>query len=368
MKGLVCIGGQCVAAACSAGAVKCDGGKVLTCNAGATGWATSADCAADGQVCLLGKCQVCFPGETKCAGSNIAACNADGAAWVEASCDDGNVCTADACKDGACGSVPSGDGGECAAGKACKAGVCVSKVPDGMVVVPAGKFWMGCSADEPCSSSAKPRHQVFLDAFAIDVHEVTVARYKSCVAAKGCTVPAYTKAPCTWLAGNEQLPIACINWFQANDYCAWAGGRLPTSAEWEKAALGGLEPGPFPWYPWGAAAGACAHGVWNDGNATTGQGCDGEGPLPAGSKPLGKNGFGLFDMGGNTEEWCSDWYSLDYYLSSPASNPQGPASGTYRIQRGGSWASVTPESLAVTSASGSVPSGAGGVRCVISSP
>ena len=369
VKGLVCIGGQCVAAVCSVGAVKCDGGKVLTCNAGATGWVASADCAADGgKLCVDGKCLVCQPGAKVCTAQGKAAtCLGDGGGWSEVGCDDGNACTVDSCKDGVCGSVAAKNGTSCGDKMACQAGVCVNVVPEGMVLIPAGSFMMGCvPGDGECYNNEKPRHEVFLSAYYLDVYEVTAAQYKACVDVGVCMYP-NTGGACTFsVAGKAQHPIVCVYWPGADAYCKWAGGRLPTEAEWEKAARGGLVGKKFPWgddWPPPPSAGNFAIQGYADGwDSTT--------PVGQASVP---NAYGLYDMSGNAVEWVSDLYDDNYYASSAASNPQGPNGGGLpgRVIRGGDWGSNIANVLRASRRDSHPPTGDSsrrGFRCARSVP
>lgn len=194
-----------------------------------------------------------------------------------------------------------------------------------MVYVPAGEFWMGCnsSVDSECENDEKPYHKVYLDEFYIDKYEVTNEQYNQCVSAGPCSPPKHDIKK--YLAPN--LPVACVTWHQANMYCKWAGKRLPTEAEWEKAARG--TDGRI--YPWG-------EGI--DCTRVNHRKCP-EGGIfmktkPVGAYPSGASPYGAMDMVGNVWEWCSDWYDKEYYRNSPSRNPKGPASGKYRVLRGGS--------------------------------
>jgi formylglycine-generating enzyme required for sulfatase activity len=187
-----------------------------------------------------------------------------------------------------------------------------------MVCVPAGEFIMG--SDEGAGDE-QPMHTVHLDAFYIDETEVTNAQYQKCVEAGGCDPPVKT----TFYdhhADYAQHPVVYVSWSDADAYCRWAGKRLPTEAEWEKACRGtdGRT------YPWGEGI-DCDHAQYG--------GCGG-GTVPVGSKPKGASPYGALDMVGNVWEWVADWYDPGYYSQSPGRNPPGPDSGTAKVLRGGS--------------------------------
>ncbi len=207
-----------------------------------------------------------------------------------------------------------------------------------MVFVPAGAFTMGSPAGEGGDDEV-PQHKVTLEGYWIDRTEVTNSQYQVFVTATGHEEP----TTCDWgepTYGDEVYsnhPVVCVSWEDARQYCEWAGARLPTEAEWEKAARGTDRRT----YPWGSSfngnltnycdancEGSQKDTAVNDGYART---------APVGSYPLGVSPYGAFDMAGNVWEWVSDWYKFYYYLSSPELNPQGPDSGQFKILRGGSW-------------------------------
>jgi formylglycine-generating enzyme len=209
-------------------------------------------------------------------------------------------------------------------------------VPGDMVEVPQGSFWMGCApADTQCRPDESPYHEVFLDGFEIDETEVTVSAYSSCVEAGGCDPPVNAWANCNEpLEGRDDHPINCIDFVQAQSYCAWAGKRLPTEAEWEKTARGA--DGRI--YPWGNTSPDCTLAIISSGGA----GCGLSSTWPVGSAPAGASPYGALDMAGNVQEWVSDRYGDDYYSNSPSSNPTGPADGIYRVLRDGNWELSSP--------------------------
>jgi serine/threonine-protein kinase len=187
------------------------------------------------------------------------------------------------------------------------------------VWIPPGNFMMGCSpGDNDCYDSEKPSHQVTITrGFWIGQTPATVGAYKRFAGATGRQMPEAPNFNTSWV--NENMPIVMVTWDEAQAYCGWMGGRLPTEAEWEYAARGGSTE---------ARYGNLDDVAWynqNSGNQTHDV---------AQKHP---NGFGLYDMLGNVWEWLNDWYDPSYYQSSPAQGPTGPARGQGRVQRGGSW-------------------------------
>ena len=201
--------------------------------------------------------------------------------------------------------------------------------PAGMVLIPAGNFQMGCSpGDTLCQSRESPLHTVNLSAYAIDIREVNNALYADCVAAAGCTEPAAINSISRGdYYGNvtyANFPVIFVDWNQATAFCAWEGKRLPTEAEWEKAARGSSDTRVYPWCNQPPDASLLNFNE-NVGDTTA-----------VGSYPTGASTYGVLDMSGNVWEWVNDWYQSDYYASSPDTDPQGPVTGTNRVLRGGS--------------------------------
>jgi serine/threonine-protein kinase len=219
-----------------------------------------------------------------------------------------------------------------------------------MVQVPAGEFTMGNNEDE----LEKPAHQVYLNAFSIDKHEVTNAQYKKCADAGKCSPPSNTSTSSRqWYYSVPKYsnhPMANVTWEDAKRYCEWAGKRLPTEAEWEKAARG--TDGRM--YPWGNTFDASKLNSSEGGAVDT---------TVVGSYPAGASPYGALDMAGNVDEWVADWF--DDYPHSTQRNPTGPPSGTVRVTRGGSYINSS-ESVRVTSRGAmlpTIPGNASGFRC-----
>lgn len=196
-----------------------------------------------------------------------------------------------------------------------------------MVYIPGGTFKMGSESGD---RDEKPVHDVTLDGFWMDEHEVTNDMYRKCVEAGACEDPNYRYV----YDRNPNYPVVNVDWNKVKAYCEWTTGvsigsttvRLPTEAEWEYAARGGLEGKRYPWgdesptYTPGASNGARYVGPSN-------------GPINV--KTFQPNGYGLFDMAGNVWEWVNDWHGM--YLNGALENPTGPDLGIDRVVRGGSW-------------------------------
>jgi formylglycine-generating enzyme required for sulfatase activity len=209
-----------------------------------------------------------------------------------------------------------------------------------MVLVPAGEFTMGSNDG---SDDEKPVHQVSLDAYYLDKYEVTVGQYAKFLKATGFN------GPPMWATmdqpSHQKRPIVNVDWSDASNYCEWAGKRLPTEAEWEKAARG--TDGRI--YPWGneppnTLRANYGQEKWNNHTAL----------VPVGQLKDGKSPYEIYDLAGNVWEWVSDWYDPDYYATSPPQNPKGPENGKYRVLRGGSW-DLAPEHLRSTRRDFNIP-------------
>jgi formylglycine-generating enzyme required for sulfatase activity len=193
-----------------------------------------------------------------------------------------------------------------------------------LLYIPAGEFRMG---SESRRSNERPLHTVNLHAYWIDKTEVTNAMYAKCEDVGVCNQPSQINSAIrNRYYGNAQFdnyPVIFVSWHDANDYCLWVGRRLPTEAEWEKAARGTSQA----IYPWGS---------WINGDLVNYDGEIGD-TTKVGTYPNGDSPYGVLDMAGNVWEWVADWYSDGYYQDTPSLNPQGPDVGTYKVLRGGSW-------------------------------
>ena len=201
----------------------------------------------------------------------------------------------------------------------------------GMVFIPAGEYLRGRSHSLPDDhlkwfptllKDDQPTRRIFVSAFYLDEHEVTNGQYLAFVKATRHAVP-YNWPKGELPTGKENFPVVDVSWADAAAYCQWAGKRLPTEAEWERAARGLVE---GKQYPWGDDPPARGNSRFDA--------VDGPGEV----KQFKPNYFGVYDVAGNVWEWCSDWYAKDYYASAPEKDPVGPKSGLYRVLRGGSWA------------------------------
>lgn len=215
-----------------------------------------------------------------------------------------------------------------------------------MVHIPAGYFVRG-ERESPNQKSRRkkrkspkdnlPVRRIYIDSFRIDKFEVTNGAYARFVSEVGHPAPSLSSRVRPWGGnwerfvwegrkpppGSNDLPVTLVSWFDAEAYCTWTGKRLPSEAEWEKAARGSDGQA----YPWGDDA---SSGLANFGKTH-------EGPLPGGSFPGDKSPYGVVDMAGNVAEWVSDYYHPTYYNRAPERNPQGPKRGSLRVVRGGFW-------------------------------
>ncbi|MFO0706160.1 MAG: formylglycine-generating enzyme family protein [Nitrospira sp.] len=198
-----------------------------------------------------------------------------------------------------------------------------------MVEVPAGEFTMGVDGTQALEDE-RPAHRVWVDRFAIDVEEVSTARYAAFMRATGRT------APWLWeqvnLTIHHDRPVIGVDWHDADAYCRWRGKRLPTEVEWEKAARGP----DARLYPWGHHAPTPELANFALGARFSYS----QVLMPVQSYDAGKSPYGVRQMAGNVWEWVSDWYGANYYERSPDRNPAGPDTGQFRVLRGGSWSDL----------------------------
>jgi formylglycine-generating enzyme len=192
-----------------------------------------------------------------------------------------------------------------------------------VVVIPAGWFRMGSEAGQ---ENERPVHRVWIDSLCLAAYQVTNAEYARFMDATGGDTPSLWDDP---NFNHSEQPVVAISWVEAVKYCGWLSGisgrkyRLPTEAEWERAARGGVEGKLFPWGDEPPESLPNYEKRWKTG------------PEPVAS--FAPNAFGLYDVCQNVHEWCSDWYQPDYYALSPERNPRGPEAGERRASRGGSW-------------------------------
>ncbi|MDE3042747.1 MAG: SUMF1/EgtB/PvdO family nonheme iron enzyme [Nitrospirota bacterium] len=201
--------------------------------------------------------------------------------------------------------------------------------PDGMVVIPAGEFWMGA---EDGLQDARPLHRVHLSSYWFDKYVVTNALYRQCVEGGACTPPKDRQAFDD--LQRAQHPVTNVTWNQARAFCQWQGKRLPTEAEWEKAARGTDARR----YPWGNDGEIVRSRVRNA-ELTAGT----NGTEPVGRQATTVSPYGVFDLIGSVSQWVKDWYAEDFYQTSSARDPQGPLRGSFRVLRGGEWSEKPPD-------------------------
>jgi formylglycine-generating enzyme required for sulfatase activity len=220
--------------------------------------------------------------------------------------------------------------------------------------------------DGSARAAERPAHEVVVEEFVMDEHEVTNRQFAEFVAKTGYVTRAEERkfsrvynlkkrcwekcagadwrhpgGPETTLDGKDDLPVVHVSWFDAMAYCRFAGKRLPREAEWEYAARGGVRDADYPWGRDETPDGRYMANYWQHDQTTAADGFLTLAPV----KSFPPNRFGLYDMSGNVWEWCGDWFAADYYAESPRENPPGPSEGQERVIRGGSW--LCPEDFFV---------------------
>jgi formylglycine-generating enzyme required for sulfatase activity len=209
-----------------------------------------------------------------------------------------------------------------------------------MALIKTGEFLMGTPlSNRDGGRDEYPQRQIFLDAFYLDVYEVTNGRYMEFITVTGHRVPEHPrdKKLTLWKESTvpdafKDHPVVNVDWYDATAYCKWAGKRLPTEAEWERAARGTTGRR----FPWGDTEPTRAHANYLN------QWRNGGGLEPIGTHPRGASPEGVQDLQGNVWEWVADWYDPHYYENGPTRNPQGPAEGVRKVIRGSGWESEAP--------------------------
>jgi len=217
----------------------------------------------------------------------------------------------------------------------------IGAIEPAMVRVPEGWFWIGCEIGR---DDEKPVHRVWVDAFELAIFQVTNEEYACFLAAT------HYPEPLCWndsSFNHLKMPVVALSWHEAVTYCEWLSGatgkhyRLPSEAEWERAARGGAERSLYSWGDTPPESVPDYTRRWKSG------------PEPVGL--YSPNAYGLYNLGDNVHEWCADWYNASYYICSPERNPRGPSNGSRRASRGGSWRHHVKVSR--TAARSSIPPG-----------
>ncbi len=231
-----------------------------------------------------------------------------------------------------------------------------------MVELPGGTFRMGAMI--PGDPDEQPVHDVTVDPFRMDEHEVTNRQFAEFVSQTGYETTARQRGwsyvfdrrqqewvrcegadwrhpggPDTSLDGRHDYPVVHVSWLDAAAYARWSGKQLPTEAQWEYAARAGLRDANYPWGRQELIDGEYQANYRQHGKPIDADGFAAAAPV----RSFRPNRYGLYDMSGNVWEWCADWYDAGYYRGSPPENPPGPSEGQHRVQRGGSW--LSPENF-----------------------
>ncbi|MCO4764485.1 MAG: SUMF1/EgtB/PvdO family nonheme iron enzyme [Myxococcales bacterium] len=286
--------------------------------------------------------------------------------------DDGNPCTTATCdtKTGKCSNNPVKSGKSCGSDKVCVGAKCTA-VPAGMVFSPGGDGWLGCSTTKSgdCKQETLPSKKITIKPVFIDRLEVSTKQFQACITAGKCNKPKGAEKPeCSMnkKSPKPNHPMNCLPWGHAKAYCSYKGKRLPTEAEWERAARGNCATvsgdckAETPVYPWGNDVASCSYTMMKN---HTGPGCGTNNTAAVGTKAKDKSPIGAMDMGGNVSEWVIDGWDAKALTNWAATNPV-VTKGAKHVIKGGHFAADSPDIRSFSRNEGT-ESPQVGFRCVL---